>query len=153
MNIWNGCEHMEAIKAAVLMALQKELPYFLMPGGKMPESVELRVFYDHSMATIRVGGEEILRMLEISRMPETAGRAGDEGAGKGAEEQPDKETAGRAGDGEAGKAAEERSDKETAGRAGDGEAGKAAEERSDKEKADSPFGMPAKGKDKAPVQP
>ncbi len=102
---------MEEIKAAVLMALQKELPYFLMPEGLTPESVELRVFYDHSMATIRVGGKEILRMLEISRMPETAGRVGDGGAGK------------------------------------------AAEERSDKEKADSPFGMPAAGKYKAPVQP
>ena len=101
-------EHMEEMKAAVLMALQKELPYFLMPEGKMPESVELRVFYDHSMATIRVGGKEILQMLEVSRMPETAGRAGD---------------------------------------------GKEAEERSDKEKADSPFGMPAAGKYKAPVQP
>ena len=135
---------MEAIKAAVLMALQKELPYFLMPEGLTPESVELRVFYDHSVATIRVDGKEILRMLEISRMPEIL---------RMPEISRMPETAGRAGDEEAGKAAEERSDKETAGRVGGEGAGKAAEERVDKEKADSPFGMPAKGKDKTPVQP
>ena len=96
---------MEEMKAAVLMALRKELPYFLMPEGYLPESAELRVSYDHSIATLRVGGKEILQMLEA------------------------------------------------AGRAGGGGAGKAAEERSDKEKADSSFGMPATGKDQAPVQP
>lgn len=54
---------MEEIKVAVLAALQKEMLYFLMPERATPSLVELRVFYDSAMASIRVGREEILRAL------------------------------------------------------------------------------------------
>lgn len=52
------------MKRAILSALAGEMRFFLLPDGKIPEWVELRVCYENTISTLRVGKGEILKAGE-----------------------------------------------------------------------------------------